>query len=134
MNEIDIPRYVDAQHQFFFWELDEVVIIVSIIGMFPTPVGMNRNAWDCRETIARAMCPMPVGMNRRVHLHVSLRENVPHAHADEPIAPDLAPMSTNSFFRSLTLSVISETSTPMVPSFLVSLSACRSSQYLLFRY
>ncbi|HID45131.1 MAG TPA: hypothetical protein EYP34_05195 [Chromatiaceae bacterium] len=42
MNEIDIPRYVDAQHQFFFWELDEVVIIVSIIAMFPTPVGMNR--------------------------------------------------------------------------------------------
>jgi len=33
MNEIEIPRYVDSQHQFFFWELDEVVIIVSIIGL-----------------------------------------------------------------------------------------------------
>jgi conjugal transfer pilus assembly protein TraL len=33
MNEIDIPRYVDSQHQMFFWELDEVVIIASIIGL-----------------------------------------------------------------------------------------------------
>ena len=33
MNEIPIPRYVDAQHQLFFWEIDEVVIIMSIIGL-----------------------------------------------------------------------------------------------------
>ena len=33
MNEIPIPRYVDAQHQVFFWEIDEVVIITSILGL-----------------------------------------------------------------------------------------------------
>ena len=33
MNEVPIPRYVDSQHQFFFWEVDEVVIIMSIIGL-----------------------------------------------------------------------------------------------------
>ena len=33
MNEVPIPGYVDAQHQFFFWEIDEVVIIMSIIGL-----------------------------------------------------------------------------------------------------
>ena len=29
MNEIEIPRYVDAQPQLFFWELDEAIVYVA---------------------------------------------------------------------------------------------------------
>lgn len=33
MREIDIPRYIDAQPQFFWWELDEFAVAVGLIGV-----------------------------------------------------------------------------------------------------
>ncbi|ABM97139.1 type IV conjugative transfer system protein TraL [Methylibium petroleiphilum] len=46
MKEVEIPRYVDAQPQIFFWELDEAIVYVSCMaagifigGMF-TPISM----------------------------------------------------------------------------------------------
>ena len=32
MNEVDIPRYVDSQPQLFFWEIDEAVIFIGLLG------------------------------------------------------------------------------------------------------
>lgn len=32
MTPIDIPRYVDAQPQLLFWELDEAIIFVGCLG------------------------------------------------------------------------------------------------------
>jgi len=29
MREIPIPRYIDSQPQFFFWEVDEVSIVIA---------------------------------------------------------------------------------------------------------
>lgn len=46
MKEVDIPRYVDAQPQLFFWELDEAIVYVSCmaagiaIGGVATPISM----------------------------------------------------------------------------------------------
>ena len=33
MTEIDIPRYVDSQPQFLWFELDEVLMITCLIGL-----------------------------------------------------------------------------------------------------
>lgn len=46
MNEVDIPRYVDAQPQLFFWELDEAIVFISCMaagiwfGGWITPLSM----------------------------------------------------------------------------------------------
>lgn len=46
MKEVEIPRYVDAQPQIFFWELDEAIVYVSCmaagiaIGGTSTPISM----------------------------------------------------------------------------------------------
>ena len=40
MNEIDIPRYVDAQPQLFFYELDEAIVFASCFG-----VGIWMGGW-----------------------------------------------------------------------------------------
>lgn len=31
MKEVEIPRYVDAQPQLFFWELDEAIVFVACL-------------------------------------------------------------------------------------------------------
>lgn len=33
MREIEIPRYIDAQPQFFWWELDEFSFAVAMMGV-----------------------------------------------------------------------------------------------------
>ena len=33
MDEIEIPHYIDAQPQIFFWELDEFVPIFALMGV-----------------------------------------------------------------------------------------------------
>ena len=33
MREVDIPRYIDAQPQFFWWELDEFALAIGLMGV-----------------------------------------------------------------------------------------------------
>ena len=33
MREIDVPRYIDSQPQFFWWELDEFALAIGIMGV-----------------------------------------------------------------------------------------------------
>lgn len=33
MDEVAIPRYIDAQQQFFMWEMDEAAVAISLFGM-----------------------------------------------------------------------------------------------------
>ena len=33
MREVEIPRYIDAQPQFFWWELDEFALAIGIMGV-----------------------------------------------------------------------------------------------------
>ncbi len=33
MNVVDIPRFVDSQIQFFWWEMDEAVLMVGLFGL-----------------------------------------------------------------------------------------------------
>lgn len=33
MKMVSIPRYIDSQPQFFFWEIDEVAIVVVCMGV-----------------------------------------------------------------------------------------------------
>lgn len=33
MNEVSIPRYIDAQPQLFFWELDEALVFFGCMGV-----------------------------------------------------------------------------------------------------
>ena len=33
MDEINIPRYIDDQQQFFFWELDEAAVAITLFGV-----------------------------------------------------------------------------------------------------
>lgn len=33
MQEIDIPRYIDSQPQFLWWELDEFGLVMGLIGV-----------------------------------------------------------------------------------------------------
>jgi len=46
MKEVEIPRYVDAQPQLFFWELDEAIVFMTCMavgiwfGGFVTPASM----------------------------------------------------------------------------------------------
>ena len=32
MNEVEIPRYIDSQPQFFMWELDEFCVAIGLFG------------------------------------------------------------------------------------------------------
>ena len=33
MREIDVPRYIDSQPQFFWWELDEFALAIGLMGV-----------------------------------------------------------------------------------------------------
>lgn len=33
MDEMELPHYIDAQQQIFFWEVDEIMPIISFIGV-----------------------------------------------------------------------------------------------------
>lgn len=33
MEEVSIPRYIDDQQQFFFWEMDEAAVAITIFGI-----------------------------------------------------------------------------------------------------
>ena len=54
-----------------------------MIGVFPTPVGMNLEVALPLDDINRVF-PTPVGMNRRLARHRSLSRGVPHTRGDEP--------------------------------------------------
>ena len=33
MREVDIPRYIDSQPQFLWWEFDELIVVVLLFSM-----------------------------------------------------------------------------------------------------
>ena len=33
MNQVEIPRFVDAQLQFFWWEMDEFLVAASVLAL-----------------------------------------------------------------------------------------------------
>ncbi|QKE37384.1 type IV conjugative transfer system protein TraL [Ferrovum myxofaciens] len=33
MNQVEIPRFVDSQLQFFWWEMDEFLVAASVLGL-----------------------------------------------------------------------------------------------------